>query len=143
MNMTARGKRASIVLAFFAFLSPLAAEDSATKATPTDKDAYVLFTLTYEGANYQTRPTVSVSGKTGERTLTYTEHRLSCGTHMYGVLTESTQDGVLSVKGSFAVKENPYKITKLDIDVSRAKPTANWTGYLVVDGKRVPMELVQ
>jgi hypothetical protein len=141
--MKAWGKRASIVLAFLAFLSPLAAEDFAAKATPTDKDAYILFALTYEGANYQARPTVSVSGKMGERTLTYTEHILSCGTHMNGVLTESMRDGVLSVIGSFAVKENPYKIAKLDIDVSRTKPTANWTGYMVVDGKRVPMELVQ
>jgi hypothetical protein len=132
MSMKAWMTRITIASAFLAFLSPLAAEDPAVKATPTDKDANVLFQLTYEGTNYLTDPT-----------LNYTEHILSCGTHMSGVLTESTKGGVLSVKGSFAVKENPYKIAKLDIDVSRLKATGKWMGYLVVDGKRVPMELLQ
>jgi hypothetical protein len=143
MSVKAWMTRITIASAFLAFLSPLAAEDPAVKATPTDKDANVLFQLTYEGTNYLTDPTVSVSGKKGKRTLNYTEHILSCGTHMSGVLTESTKGGVLSVKGSFAVKENPYKIAKLDIDVSRLKATGKWMGYLVVDGKRVPMELLQ
>ena len=135
--------RALAATAFFAILGPLAAEDAAAGATPKDRDAFVLFQLSYEFADYAKDPTAKASGKQGKRTLAYAEHVLSCGTHMNGELKESTKAGVISVKGSFAVKENPYSIATLDVDVQRPKAGGAWTGFFVVDGKRIAAELTQ
>jgi hypothetical protein len=143
MNMKTWITRALTVAALMAVLGPLIAQDSAAKATVTEKDAFVLFDLSYGDANNIKDSTVTASGKEGKRSLTYVDHVLSCGTHMNGALQESTKGKVLSVKGSFTIKENPYNIATLDVDIQRPKTGGKWTGYLVVDGKRVSAELVQ
>lgn len=130
-------------LAFLAIMGALAAEDSSGGATPKERDAFVLFRLSYEAGGNASDPSVKATGEEGRRKLAYAEHVLSCGTRMNGSLKESTKAGVLSVRGSFAVKENPFGIAKLDVDVSRPKAGGAWTGYLTVDGKRVPAESAQ
>jgi hypothetical protein len=143
MNMKTWIARALTVAALMATLGPISAQDSAAKATVAEKDAFVLFDLSYGDADNIKDSTVTASGKEGKRSLTYTEHVLSCGTHMNGSLQESTKGKVLSVKGSFTIKENPYDIAKLDVDIKRPKAGGKWTGFMVVDGKRVPVELIQ
>lgn len=135
--------RALTVTAVMGALGTLAAADPPAKATLAEKDAFVLFELSYNDAADLKDPTIKVSGKDGKRNLTYAEHVLSCGTHMNGTLRETTKGNVLSVKGSFAVKENPYEITQMEIDLAKPKGQSKWTGFLVVDGTRVPVELVQ
>lgn len=135
--------RALTIAAVVTALGQVAAEDPAAKATLAEKDAFVLFDLSYTDASYSKDATIKISGKAGNRSLTYDEHVLSCGTHMNGALRESTKGSILSVKGSFTIKENPYSITTLEVDLSKKKSESKWTGFLVVDGKRVPVELVQ
>jgi len=114
-----------IIAVLAATMGPLPAEDSAADA------------------NNAKDPMVKVLGAAGNRTLSYAEHVLSCGTHMNGALKESTKGRILSVKGSFPIKENPYGNAKLDVNISKPKGGGKRKGYLVVDRKSVPVELVQ
>jgi hypothetical protein len=106
-----------------------------SKATAKEKDGWTIFDLSYNDASNASKGKyVAIVEDESGRTLTYTKLRLLCGTYMDGSLKENVADGVIRLEGKFAVSSNPYDITSLEVDLSRASKNKPWNGTLVVDG---------
>ena len=136
--MNAKSTCMILILGMAAIAGLCAAE---SKATGKEKDGWTIFNLSYNDAsNARKGKYIAIVKDEGGRTLNYTKLQLSCGTYMDGSLKESVVDGVIRLQGTFAVSSNPYGITSLDVDLSRASVAKPWDGKLVVDGIRVDVK---
>ena len=108
------------------------------KATDKEQDGWTIFNLSYNDAsNARKGKYIAIAQDEGGRTINYNDLRLSCGTYMNGSLKESVAEGIIKLKGAFAVSSNPYGITSLEVDLSRDSEKKPWDGKLVVDGVAV------
>jgi hypothetical protein len=128
-----------IFLLSMAAVAGLSAVES--KASEKEKDGWTIFSLSYNDAsNARKGKFIEVVKDESARTITYSKLRLSCGTYMSGSLREGFVDGVISLRGKFAVSSNPYGITSLEIDLSRVSEDKPWDGMLIVDGISVDVK---
>jgi hypothetical protein len=125
-----------ISLLCLAAIGTLFAADA--KATEKEQDGWTIFNMSYMDASIPAkRKFIEIVKDEDGRTLNYMDLRLSCGTHMNGSLKESVADGVMKLKGAFAVSSNPYGIANLEVDLSRVSENKPWDGRIVVDGVTV------
>jgi hypothetical protein len=128
-----------ILLLGIAAIAGLSAAGS--KATDKERDGWTIFNLSYnDAANARKGKYIAIVKDESGRALNYTKLRLSCGTYMDGSLKESVVDGIISLKGKLAVSSNPYGITSLEVDLSRASEDKPWNGTLIVDGISVDVK---
>jgi hypothetical protein len=110
------------------------------KLSDVENDSYILYTLSYNEAlqlNGASSSTIKVNKSDAQNTYTYTEHVLSCGTHMNGEIKEDLKDNIKTITGSFNVTKNSYGITDLKVNDTVDMSSNKKTGYLEVNGKQV------
>lgn len=110
------------------------------KLSNVEKDAYIIYNLSYTEAGYQggkSSKTIKVTEKSNKTTYTFVEHVLSCGTHMNGKIVETIKGKTKTIKGSFDVTKNPYKINGLKVNIKVNTKTNKKSGYLTVDGENL------
>lgn len=122
-------------------LSVVFAEDKKEEVSTTDKDGYILYNFCSTDAKIMmltgdtSSDSITITKQGATTTFTYQEHILSCGTHMNGTITETKKDGKILIKGDFNVTHNPYKITKLLINLVNEPAAKSTTGTLTIDGR--------
>lgn len=117
--------------------------------TSTDKDGYILYNFCSSDAKLlmlskkNASESIQIAKEGSTVTMTFTEHVLSCGTHMNGTIKETKKDGKYYIQGDFNVTNNPYKIKKLLINIVNDLSAKTMTGTLTIDGKECDVNLLK
>jgi hypothetical protein len=95
---------------------------SGIQLTEAEKDGYWLFIFPYQDAKAlvkKSSETINIKNEGKSYKYVFTNHILSCGTNMNGFIIETLENGKLIVKGLFTVSNNPYKIERLEVNLSK------------------------
>lgn len=103
-----------------------------------EEDAFILYNFCHQDGKIlkgESSDTIAVAKEDTKTTYTFTEHVLSCGTHMNGVITEETKGNEIIVTANFDVTENPYEIIGLVVEYTKNTDTDEYVGTLTENGK--------
>jgi hypothetical protein len=110
--------------------------------TDKDRDGTVLFNLSMADAKRETLPDSIKVYSTGEkRFYVFFEHKLSCGTLMTGVVSESQEGDKIRQSAAFTILKNPYKITAMEYDATFSPKNAvmSLSGIMEVDDVKIKL----
>ncbi len=110
------------------------------EVTDVEEDARILYDYSYKDALALagvSSETIKVKQQDNTTTYTFTEHVLSCGTHMNGEIVEVVEGDFKTLTGSFVVTNNTYEINDLQLNIIFNNNTDEKTGYIKVNGKEV------
>ncbi|GKX67473.1 hypothetical protein [Inconstantimicrobium mannanitabidum] len=114
--------------------------DTSRTLTNVENDSYIIYNLSYlEATQLQgvSSTSIEIKKKDNQTVYTYKDHILSCGTYMNGEIVETIKGNIKTLTGSFNVTHNPYKITKLDLNININMDTNEKTGYISPDGDKL------
>lgn len=114
--------------------------DTSRTLTNIENDSYIIYNLSYlEATQLQgvSSTSIEIKKKDNQTVYTYKDHILSCGTYMNGEIVETIKGNIKTLTGSFNVTHNPYKITKLDLNITINMDTNEKTGYISPDGDKL------
>ena len=117
--------------------SPVATENTEA-LTEIQEDAHILYSYSYRDALALagvSSKDINISKEGSKTTYTFTQHVLSCGTHINGEITEVIEGNTKTLVGSFDVTENSYKINDLEINITFNTDTDEKTGYIKINGR--------
>jgi len=107
------------------------------KLSYIENDSYIIYDMSYNAA-IEGKSKAITSKTTGTiTTYTFVDLILSCGTYMTGEVVEDVKDNIKSTTGSFTVKNNPYDITDLKVNITSDTATKLRTGSITVNGKEL------
>lgn len=114
--------------------------DTNKTLTNVENDSYIIYNLSYlEATQLQgvSSTSIEIKKKDNQTVYTFKDHVLSCGTYMNGEIVETIKGNIKTLTGSFNVTHNPYKITKLDLNITINMDTNEKTGYISPDGDKL------
>lgn len=114
--------------------------DTSRTLTNVENDSYIIYNLSYLEATQLkgvSSTSIEIKKKDNQTVYTYKDHILSCGTYMNGEIVETIKGNIKTLTGSFNVTHNPYKITKLDLNININMDTNEKTGYISPDGDKL------